>query len=172
MSITWSFLPETDQLVEGQWLSGCAAMWKTELARAVRFNEGFSGYSNSEDLDFSLRIGAHGRIIKCGEAIAHHLHEPGGRPNAYQMGYWTTRNLHHIHCTCLPQRRWWDACWFYYAFAMDALIRTVGLILPGQVAERFQFVRGRWTAVLELLLRRFVPKGTKRQPVADDRPAK
>jgi hypothetical protein len=142
-------------------------MWKTELARRVQFNESFLGYSNSEDLDFSLRMGVHGRLVTNGKAVARHLHAPEGRPNAFQMGYWTTRNLHQIHRTCLPQRRWSDACWFYYAFAMDALIRTVGLIRPRDVLQRFHFVRGRWTALLQLVLGQPVPdRATARRGTA------
>lgn len=143
MSLPWSFLAPTTDCVEGDWLSGCAMLWRADLARAIGFDETFSGYSNGEDLEFSLRMRAHGRLVVAGTARAWHLRESSGRPNAYQMGYAGLTNLYRIHRHCLDRRTWRDAAWFLYAFGMDTLIRGGALIRPGETWQKIRFLQGR-----------------------------
>ena len=80
MSTPWGLLPPTDETVEGDFLIGYSMMWRTELARAVGFSEKFFGYSQGEDLFFSLLMQRHGKLLLAGAAHMHHLHDPSGRP--------------------------------------------------------------------------------------------
>jgi GT2 family glycosyltransferase len=147
---TWSFLPRTDEVVEGDWLGGFAMMWKTSVALRVGFNEGFGGHSMGEDLDFGLRMAQYGKIYMNGRARLQHLVEPAGRPNSYMIAYTGMRNAHSIHKRCLRNRTWRDAAWFLYAYAMDTLLRSLVMLRPGKVGQRFNFILGRLRYFIEM----------------------
>lgn len=151
----WSFLPQNEDWVEGQWLAGFAMMWRTHLARQVRFNEGFGGHSTGEDVDFSLRMARCGRLVVAGKARLLHLTDTGGRPNTYRMGYTGIRNSYDIHRRCLPHRTWRDGAWFAYAYGMDAAMRSLNLLTPGDRRRRWDFLRGRMHFLAEILSGRF-----------------
>ena len=80
ISIPWTFQGPIDETLEGDWLSGCCMMWKTAVALKVGFNEGFGGHSTGEDLDLSLRMGRHGKLMVAGNAHILHLHDAAGPP--------------------------------------------------------------------------------------------
>lgn len=153
MSVPWSFLHATTAVVDGDWLPGCAAMWRTEVARAVGFDAGFTGYGNGEDLDFSLRARAHGRLVVAGAARVLHLHAEGGRPDPERSAYDGARNLLRIHGTCGPVRRPGALAWFIYAYACDTALRLLTIARPGPLRARWQFVRGRMRFLWELARR-------------------
>src|SRR5262249_37892577 len=87
ISVPWLFLEPTNDIVEGDWLPGCAMMWKTAVAREAGFYEGFDGYARSEDLDFSLRVRGKGKLVMAGAARVIHMLEPHGRPGPFRLGY-------------------------------------------------------------------------------------
>jgi GT2 family glycosyltransferase len=152
MQTTWAFMPSTDAVVEGDWLHGCAMLWKTEVARAEGFNEQFLGYSNGEDLEFSLRMKRHGRLYVAGRARLLHIRDSEGRPDVYKMGYMNLYNAYYIHQHCVPRRRWWDAIWFFYAYGVDSLIRLgVSLVRRRADSELPLFLRGRLDFFVDLL---------------------
>jgi GT2 family glycosyltransferase len=140
---SWSFLPATEEVVEGDWLGGFAMMWKTALARQIGFNEGFGGHSMGEDLDFGVRMAQHGQVFVAGKAHLDHMVEPAGRPNTYMIGYTGIRNAHSIHKRCLPHRTWRDAAWFWYAYATDSFLRLLASFRPGNIKNRWMFLLGR-----------------------------
>jgi GT2 family glycosyltransferase len=144
MQTTWAFMRSTDEVVEGDWLHGCAMLWKTEIARAEGFNKLFLGYSNGEDLEFSLRMKQHGRLYVAGRARLLHIRDSEGRPDIYKMGYMNLHNAHYIHRHCLPRRTWRDAAWFFYSYGVDSLIRlVVGLMRRRKDSDLLLFLRGR-----------------------------
>ncbi len=154
-SIPWTFLSATEQgLVEGDWLPGCAGMWRTAAAREVGFNEDFSDYCSAEDLDFSLRMRARGALVVSGRARVLHLFEDGGRPDAERLGYMSARNWYDIHRRCLRRRTRVDGAYFVYAFTLDTVLHAVGLIKPGKRRLRWLFIRGRIRFLVELALGR------------------
>src|SRR5204862_3901692 len=87
MSIPWSFLGRRTGVVEGDFLPGCGMAFRTALARATGFHDGFAGYGQGEDLDFSLRMRRHGPLLLACDARLHHLTEPDGRPDPFRLGY-------------------------------------------------------------------------------------
>lgn len=103
MSITWSFLPPNEELTEGQWLPG-VAMWKTAVVRELGFFEGFYGYCQGEDLEFSLRAARKGSLVMAGAARVLHLHEASGRPDHFKRGYMAIYNRYQIHRRGLEDR--------------------------------------------------------------------
>lgn len=156
--IPWGFLsPTEDRLVEGDWLCGGATMWRSAAAREVRFNAGFEGYCNAEDLDFSLRIRAKGALAVAGRARVFHHRDEGGRPGAYEMGYASLRNCYDIHRRCLPNRTRADGAHFVYAFCADALIQLLALLKGQKQRTRWQCLRGQLRFLVELFLGRHAP---------------
>jgi GT2 family glycosyltransferase len=143
VSTPWRFHdPPPDALVDGEWLPGGATMWCAPLARALRFAEGFAGYASGEDLEFSLRAGRHGRLVLATAARVLHLHEPGGRPDPYRLGYSTVRNHHHIHASSAHGGRRSASLRFGYAAAIETLAAGAGLLRAGRAAEGWRYVRG------------------------------
>ncbi len=168
ISTPWGFLTPTNDTVSGDWLPGGATMWRTDLARAVGFEEGFAGYGSGEDLDFSLRIGRFGRLVMAGSARVYHFKADGGRPDGYQMGYLGLRNHYHTHRYSMPNRRALDAVWFAYAFIADTAIRSVGVLRPLFRQWTWDFLRGRTRFFVELAAGRLplLPRANGEREVA------
>jgi GT2 family glycosyltransferase len=154
MSIPWSHLPSDAGTVEGDWLPGCAMMWRTEAARSVRFFEGFAGYAQGEDLEFSLRMKPLGRLLMVRGARVVHAPAESGRPDAARLGYMAIRNRFEIHRRGLPGRRRRDVARFVYAWAVDTALLARHLLHPGRAAAAIGNVRGRLRAALELARQR------------------
>ncbi len=154
VSIPWVFQPPTDDVIEGDWLSGCAMSWKTAVMKNVRFNENFGGHSTGEDLDVSLRMARHGKLMLAGKAHVLHLPDQAGRPNTRMMAYAGIHNAYDIHRRCMADRSFKDAVYFMYAYGMDTLLRGLTFLRPGQVARRWNFIRGRCQFFADCLLRR------------------
>jgi GT2 family glycosyltransferase len=126
-------------------------MWRTEPARRVRFHEGFAGYAQGEDLDFSLRIRRHGRLILAGSARLQHLHSPQGRPDHARLGYMAIRNRFEIHRRGLPDRTARDTAWFAYAWTVDTLMLGRHFVHPGRWGATLTQIGGRMRAAVDLL---------------------
>jgi GT2 family glycosyltransferase len=154
LSMPWTFLDRPGDRVDGDRLLGCAMMWRTEPASRVRFFEAFAGYAQGEDLDFSLRMRAEGRLIMASRARVRHLHEPAGRPDQFKMGYMAVRNLYLIHKRCIPDRTFLDVGWFVYAQLVDAAFVAANLALPRRWGSTMQQLGGRGRAVVDLVLGR------------------
>jgi len=161
MSIPWAFAGPTEAVVEGEWLPGGATMWRTQLARTIRFYEGFRGYGNGEDVEFSLRAGACGRLLVAGRAQVKHLQDDAGRPDTRAMAYDSARNAYYIHGTCLVDRSWLDVAYFIYAFAVDTMVLALATLLPGDRSARWRFVQGRLGFLLDLACNRLTPNSAR-----------
>ena len=151
MSTPWDFDTGQQSVVEGDWIPGWGMMWKTAAAARARFHEGFAGYSQGEDLDFSLRLGRQGRLLMARRAGLRHLPSPSGRPNAFQRGYMEIYNRYHIHRRGLPDRTSRDVIWFAYAWTVDTLLLGRHLIWPTRAATVVQQIAGRLQATQHLL---------------------
>lgn len=152
MSITWSFLPPNDQLTEGQWLPG-VAMWKTAVVRELGFFEGFRGYCQGEDLEFSLRAARKGTLVMAGAARVLHLHEASGRPDHFKRGYMAIYNRYQIHRRGLDGRTWRDGAWFCYAWTVDSLLLLRHMVVPRRIGPTLKQIAGRAKAAYDLLLK-------------------
>jgi len=151
ISVPWSLLPPTEEIVYGQWLPGAAMMWRTAVAAEVGFREAFDGYAQGEDLDFSLRAGRQGELVVAGRAQFQHLHEPGGRPDYRRLGYMAIGNRYHIHQRCLDNRTWRDTAWFVYAWTIDTLLLSRHFLYPKRVAPTLLYIAGRLRAAFDLV---------------------
>lgn len=140
ISTPWVVTPSNGDLMAGDWLPGGATMWRTAAAREVGFNEQFEGYGQGEDLEFSLRVRAHGALYMAGSARVQHLHEPEGRSDPIRAGYMALHNRYEIHRRALPDRTSRDVAWFVYAFSLDSLLLARNLLRP----RRWGWVLGQW----------------------------
>jgi GT2 family glycosyltransferase len=154
ISIPWN-LVKAEGLVEGDWLPGCAMMWKTATAREVGFYEGFAGYAQGEDLEFSLRARKHGKLLVAGMAHVIHLYESSGRPDAFKRGYMAINNRYQIHRRTLSDRTWRDIVWFSYACTLDTLLLARHIIVPNQWGAILLQIAGRTKAVFDIMSRYF-----------------
>jgi GT2 family glycosyltransferase len=161
ISIPWN-LPVLDGLIEGHWLPGCAMMWKTAIARSVGFYEGFEGYAQGEDLEFSLRARAYGRLVVSGAAHVIHLYETSGRPNPFRKGHMAIYNRYQIHRRGLPNRTWRDIAWFVYALTLDTLLLARYSIVPSQWVAILLQIAGRGRAVYDIASKRLKRASSRR----------
>jgi GT2 family glycosyltransferase len=153
ISIPWAFLPPTTEWIEGDWLPGCGSMWRTAAARDVGFNEEFVRYCSGEDLEFSLRMKEHGRLVLAGRARLVHLKDPAGRLDAFELGFMSVRNHYYIHWQCVAGRTWQDAAWFQYGCVVDVLWQTINLLRPGDRHVRWRYLKGYSAGMLSVLVR-------------------
>jgi len=151
ISIPWSFLPLSHRCVEGDWLPGCAMMWKADVVRDTAFYEGFGGYAQGEDLEFSLRAGRNGKLLLAAAARALHLHEPAGRPDSYTFGYMALYNRYEVHRRGLPDRNWCDVAWFIYAWTVDTLLLGRHFLRPGRWVSTAREIAGRLRAGFDIV---------------------
>jgi len=150
-SLPWSFLGSRGGLAEGDWLPGCAMMWRTDFAREVGFHEGFAGYAHGEDLDFSLRMRRRGRLVMVCGARVEHLLESSGRPDDFKLGYMAIFNKYEIHRRGLPERGPRDVAWFIYAWTIDTLMLARHFFFPRRWVPTVKQVAGRGKAALDLM---------------------
>jgi GT2 family glycosyltransferase len=151
VSTPWVLLAPTEELVEGDWLSGCAMVWKTAIAQVVGFNERFAGYALGEDLDFSLRVRGCGKLLVAGKARVLHLYEASGRPDHFSWGYMAIYNRYDIHRRLLPNRSRSDTIWFIYVWTLDTLLLARHFFTPGRRIAILKRIAGRLLAAYDLL---------------------
>jgi GT2 family glycosyltransferase len=126
-------------------------MWKTAVARDVGFYEGFKGYAQGEDLEFSLRARAYGKMYISGAARVTHLYETNGRPDSFRRGHMAVYNRYHIYCRALPDRSWRDIAWFAYALAIDTLLLGRYIIVPAEWWAILLQITGRLKAIYDIM---------------------
>ena len=151
MSTPWEFDPRQQPVVEGDWLPGWGMMWKTADARRARFHEGFAGYSQGEDLDFSLRIRQYGRLLMARGAELRHLLDPAGRPDPGRQGYMEIYNRYQIHRRGLPNRTAADVMHFVYAWTLDTLMLGRHVFFGKQPLGAMRQIAGRVRAAHDLV---------------------
>lgn len=74
------------------WLPTGASVWRREVFREFRFDDGFEGYSYLEDLDFSYRVGKVYGLAVVADARCRHLQAEDGRESGYAFGQREVRN--------------------------------------------------------------------------------
>ena len=132
-------------------MPGWGMMWKSAAARAARFNEGFAGYSQGEDLDFSLRLRRQGRLLMCRRAGLRHLPDPSGRPSPFNHGYMEIYNRYQIHRRGLSDRTRRDVMLFAYAWTVDTLLLGRHLFRPARARAVVPQIAGRLRAAHDLV---------------------
>jgi GT2 family glycosyltransferase len=76
---------------ESEWLIGCA-MWRSELAQSLRFNDTLRGSCLFDDVDYSVRAREKGRLFVITGAVLEHSMSQRNRPNLELFYYRFSRN--------------------------------------------------------------------------------
>jgi GT2 family glycosyltransferase len=81
--------PAGDQMIEIYGTYGCNMAFRLETIRTneILFDENLPLYGWQEDIDFSLRVGRHGRIVKSQMLRGVHLGIKSGRTSGVRFGY-------------------------------------------------------------------------------------
>jgi glycosyltransferase involved in cell wall biosynthesis len=133
-----------------QALPGCAMSYRRAALDRCRFSLYFSGYSQAEDLEMSLRLGRDWALLWCGDARVSHNHAPQGRPDAAKKGRMEVRNRFFIwKRNATPGvgdsiRFWLD---FVYGMGVDLL----GFIAHPTSIAPLQHIRGVMGGLLSCL---------------------
>jgi GT2 family glycosyltransferase len=94
-------------------LPGCAFAFRREVLEQHRFSSFFGGYCQGEDLEMSLRVGAHWKVVCCGDAEVLHQMAPGARAAAFDKGLMEVSNKffiwrrHRPHTRLIDRLRFW-----------------------------------------------------------------
>ncbi len=98
--------------VETDWLFGCA-MYRRSVFAGLRFAEDLAGYSLYDDVDFSMRARAVGRLVVCPKARLTHRLSATGRPDPSSAAamevthrYWLIRR--HMPSPANRLAYWWS----------------------------------------------------------------
>jgi len=99
-------------------LPGCAFAFRREVLDRHRFSSFFDGYSQGEDLEMSLRVGAEWDVVCCGDAEVLHQQAPAGRPTSAAKGRMEVRNRFFIWKRHRPVTRVIDRIRFWSDIAL------------------------------------------------------
>ncbi len=82
-------MPPRDDVIPAPHGYGCNMAIRHDISQAhgVRFDERLPLYAWSEDMDFTHRLGRHGRIVKLSGARGVHLGDKQGRTSGLKLGY-------------------------------------------------------------------------------------
>jgi GT2 family glycosyltransferase len=150
-SVPWGYVEDRHEVVLGDWLPGGATLWDASRARTLGFCEAFSTYAQSEDLEFSLRIGRTGKLALATRAHVAHLHAPDGREQPFRLGYMAIRNRYYVHRRRFTSRRVLYTLWFIYAWSLDTVMLSRHIAIPGRMCATLQNIAGRVAAAADLL---------------------
>ena len=78
---------------ETNWLYGCNMAIRTAVAPDLRFDERLPLYGWQEDVDFSCRLGRHGRMLRSCDLTGVHLGTRSGRISGVRFGYSQVANI-------------------------------------------------------------------------------
>jgi hypothetical protein len=156
-SVPWGYVKDGVGPVSGDWLPGAGMLWNASQARSARFCEEFSNYSQSEDLEFSLRMREKGQLAVTTHARLRHLEATGGRETHFPLGYMAIRNRYYIHQRQFGKRRYGYIAWFGYAWLLDTAMLMRNFVRPRRIPGTVQHLVGRFVATCELLSGKHLP---------------
>lgn len=158
ISVPLRLLEKPDGIFITDRLPGGCTLWRTNLARQVRFSDDFTGYGRGEDIDFSLRIARFGKLGVCGSAHVQHIHEPSGRPNPASLARMTFQNRYAIYRKTFPKCSWTDIGWFFYSQTLDSTISVFSYFYYSRWRDGIHFLIGSVQGMLDVLFRRKLQK--------------
>lgn len=117
-------------------MPGCSMSFRRATLERHRFSHFFYGYSQSEDLEMSLRVGRDHEVLWCGDARVIHDHAPGGRPASMAKGRMEVRNRFFIWKryvtgpTVLDRIRFWADTAYSMGYDVAAFARRPTSLAP------------------------------------------
>jgi GT2 family glycosyltransferase len=131
---------------------GGLGWWRSDVLRAVRFDECYTGYAYGNDKDFALRAKTLGRLVCIPTARAEHRKSPNARVPSRSLGRMKILNQHRFF------RRHREQAGFHalaYAWAtLGLMLVTAIACLTAPASLRAQELRGMLEGIGEILFRK------------------
>ena len=134
---------------------GCNMAIRTDVARAhgIRFDERLPLYAWSEDMDFTHRVGRHGRMAKLQGARGVHLGIKQGRTSGRKLGYSQVANP-----VYLFQKGSYTAGRALRSVGRNVLMNLLRSLRPEPYIDRRGRLRGNLRAAGDMLRGRMAPE--------------
>ncbi|SKA32916.1 glycosyltransferase family 2 protein [Consotaella salsifontis] len=137
---------------------GCNLAFRVEVANrhGIRFDDRLPFYSWQEDVDFSRRLGLHGKIVRLGRARGVHLGTKVGRGSGVRLGY--SQIVNPLYLAHNSRGRIYP-----YGYALVRIVRNLSAnllrsIRPEPYIDRRGRLRGNMTALGDVLRGRLEPE--------------
>ncbi|HEX4179478.1 MAG TPA: glycosyltransferase [Caulobacteraceae bacterium] len=134
-------------------LYGCNMVIRAAAMKGLRFDENLPLYGWQEDVDFSHRVGARGRLVKCADLSGVHMGEKAGRSSGKRLGYSQIANpIYLMRKRSIPR----DLAWRLMRVNLASnLVRSVW---PEPFIDRRGRVLGNLLALRDLATNRLDPR--------------
>lgn len=141
--------PPHDGVREIDFMGSNCGVWRREVIDGgLRFDEFFRDYGVLEDAHFALRAKQRKwTLVENGRAHCQHLHAPGGRVNAYRVGYKTAVNYRFVFMDIVPDRTWKQDFRFWLVQFVD-LFRMLAFAVRSRSSSDWQGVAGKASGIL------------------------
>ena len=145
--------PEAERIIRAPHAYGCNMILRVGVAPDLRFDERLPLYGWMEDLDFSRRIGRHGRISRAMNLHGVHMGVKSGRQSGVRLGYSQVANLAYLaHKKSMP---WPEAL---VQISRNCIANMVRVFAPEPWVDRVGRLRGNWLALFDGLIGRQKPE--------------
>ncbi|MGE5531809.1 MAG: glycosyltransferase family 2 protein, partial [Bacteroidota bacterium] len=134
-----------------QYLIGCSCSYRREVFDEFSFHEGFRGYCQLEDTEFSYRVSQKYRLVVTPKARLAHMRTLNSRVDEYALCQQEITNLwYHFHRN-MPQRPLNKlALWWFYAATL--LMDLASFVVRGRQQARMRSrLRGHWRGLCDCL---------------------
>jgi glycosyltransferase involved in cell wall biosynthesis len=83
-----TYLRQTNENVEVDWLSGGTTFWSHKVLKEYSYDEWFDGVGYFEDVDFSYRVSRKYGLLLCGPSKCAHFQHPVSKSKNVPLGVW------------------------------------------------------------------------------------
>ncbi|WP_420384417.1 oligosaccharide flippase family protein [Novosphingobium sp.] len=134
-------------------LYGCNMAYRLSAITDLRFDERLKLYAWQEDVDFSVRTGSRGRLVKTDAFVGVHLGIKSGRTSGVRLGYSQIQNPIYLwRKGTMPTAKAWGL------MARNLASNHVRTLWPEPWVDRFGRVRGNWMGFADVLRGRLTPE--------------
>jgi len=134
-------------------LYGCNMAYRLSAITDLRFDERLKLYAWQEDVDFSMRVGTRGRLVKTDAFVGVHLGIKSGRTSGVRFGYSQVQNPIYLwRKGTMPTAKAWRL------MARNLVTNHARALWPEPWVDRFGRVRGNWMGFADVLRGRLTPE--------------
>lgn len=134
-------------------LYGCNMAFRTSAVESIRFDERLPLYGWQEDIDFSARASAHGRIVRTLSFAGVHLGVRHGRSPGVRVGYSQVVNPIYLARKGTMRPRYAAKL-----VARNVLANHAHLLRPEPWIDRAGRARGNWLGLIDVVRGRITPE--------------
>ena len=139
--------------VDSGWTYGCNMAFRASAIGDIRFDENLPLYSWQEDVDFSGRMLARGRIVRTDAMAGVHRGVSSGRTTGVRFGY--SQVVNPIYLVRKGTMRLGHAAWL---ITRNLLANHAKALRPAGLIDRRGRMRGNWIGIRDVLAGRADPR--------------